>query len=164
MNRTQVGCGVGVGVGGSIIKIIWSLELNDLWSKTICRPNMVVRSGATFILRWSCFDNSYLTLISLLRIIPSNRAENRLTEMTAAVSSELIFLKHTQCGHSMWPTKTDVPLKGQKKSKSESECSSRECSKYMHKGCWSTRLHFIELDLRHIFEYGDPAIINLCKT
>ena len=162
MNRTQVGCGVGVGV--SIIKIIWSLELNDLWSKTICRSKMVVQSGATFILKWSCFDNSYLNPISLLRTIPSNRAENRLTEMTAAVFSELIFLKHTQCGHSMWPTKTDVPLKGQKKSKSESECSSRECSKYMHKGCWSTRLHFIELNLRHIFEYGDPAIINLCET
>ena len=131
--------------------------------KRICRPKMIVRSGATFILRWSCFDNFHLTAISLLRIIPSNRAENRLTEMTAAVSSELIFLKHTQCGHSMWPTKTDVPLKGQKKSKSKSECPSREYFKYMHKGCCSTRFHFIELsllDLRHIFEYGDPAIIN----
>ena len=97
------------------------------------------------------------------RVYISNRAENRLTEMTAAVSSELIFLKHTQCGHSMWPTKTDVPLKGQTKSKSKSECSSRECLKYMHKGCWSTRFHFIEfnlLDFRHIFKYGDPAIIN----
>ena len=111
----------------------WPVVLNDPWSKTICRPKMIVRSGATFILRWSCFDNFHLTAISLLRIIPSNRAENRLTEMTAAVSSELIFLKHTQCGHSMWPTKTDVLLKGQTKSKSKSECSLRECFKYMHK-------------------------------
>ena len=147
----------------TIIKIFWPIELNHLWFKTICRPEMIVRSGATFILRWSCFDNSYLTPTSLFRVIPSNRAENRLTEMTAAVSSELIFLKHTQCGHSMWPTKTDVPLKGQKKSKSKSECSSRECLKYMHKGCWSTWFHFIGfnlLDLRHIIEYGDPVIIN----
>ena len=26
------------------------IELNDLWSKTICRPKMIVRSGATLIL------------------------------------------------------------------------------------------------------------------
>ena len=31
------------------------LELNDLWPKKICRPMMIVWSGATFILRWSCF-------------------------------------------------------------------------------------------------------------
>ena len=33
----------------------WCLELNDLWPKKICRPKMIVWSGATFILRWSCF-------------------------------------------------------------------------------------------------------------
>ena len=35
-------------------KIFWSFELNDLWSKKICRSKMIVWSGATFILRWSC--------------------------------------------------------------------------------------------------------------
>ena len=40
--------------GGSIIKIFWPIELNDLWSKKICRPKIIVWSGATFILRWSC--------------------------------------------------------------------------------------------------------------
>ena len=40
--------------GGSIIEIFWPIELNDLWSKKISRPNMIVWSGATFILRWSC--------------------------------------------------------------------------------------------------------------
>ena len=39
------------GEGGcSIIKIFWPIELNDLWSKKICRPEMIVWSGATFIL------------------------------------------------------------------------------------------------------------------
>ena len=34
--------------------MFWSIELNDLWSKKICRPKMIVWSGATFTLRWSC--------------------------------------------------------------------------------------------------------------
>ena len=38
----------------SVIKIFWSIELNNLWSKKICRPKMIVWFGATFILRWSC--------------------------------------------------------------------------------------------------------------
>ena len=42
---------------GSFIKIFWPIELNDLLSKTICRPKMIVRSGATFILRWSCLPS-----------------------------------------------------------------------------------------------------------
>ena len=33
----------------SIIKIVWPNELNDIWSKTICRTKMIVQSGATFI-------------------------------------------------------------------------------------------------------------------
>ena len=37
------------------IKIFWSIELNDLWSKKISRPKMIVWSGATIILRWFCF-------------------------------------------------------------------------------------------------------------
>ena len=36
-------------------KIFWPYELNYLWSKKIYRPKMIVWSGATFILRWSCF-------------------------------------------------------------------------------------------------------------
>ena len=40
----------------SIIEIFWPIELNDLWSKTIFRPKMIVRSGATFIPRWSCLS------------------------------------------------------------------------------------------------------------
>ena len=40
--------------GDSIIKIFWPIRLNDLWSKMICKPKMIVRSAATFILRWSC--------------------------------------------------------------------------------------------------------------
>ena len=67
MNRTQktprrppINCfdwkrGGGGRGGGSIIKIFWPIELNDLWSKTICRPKMIIWSGATFILRWSFF-------------------------------------------------------------------------------------------------------------
>ena len=35
--------------------IFWT-KYNDLWSKKICRPiKMIVWSGATFILIWSCF-------------------------------------------------------------------------------------------------------------
>ena len=33
----------------------WSIDLDDLWSKKICRPEddrLII--GATFILRWSC--------------------------------------------------------------------------------------------------------------
>ena len=46
----------GIRKGGcSIIKIFWPIELNDRWSKNICWPKMIVWSGATFILRWSCF-------------------------------------------------------------------------------------------------------------
>ena len=41
--------------GGSVIKMFWSIELNDLCSKKICRPQMLFWSCATFILRWSCF-------------------------------------------------------------------------------------------------------------
>ena len=37
----------------SIINIFWPIELNDLWSKKICRPKIIVWSG-TFILWWSC--------------------------------------------------------------------------------------------------------------
>ena len=40
--------------GGGVIKNFWSIELNDLWSKKTCRPNMIVWFGTTFILRWSC--------------------------------------------------------------------------------------------------------------
>ena len=32
-------------------KIVWPIELNDLWSKKICGPEMIVWSSATFILR-----------------------------------------------------------------------------------------------------------------
>ena len=32
----------------------WSIGLDDLWSRKICRPKMIVWSGAIFILRWSC--------------------------------------------------------------------------------------------------------------
>ena len=39
-----------------VIKIFWSIKLNDVWSKKICIPKMIVWSGAIFILRWSCFD------------------------------------------------------------------------------------------------------------
>ena len=44
-------------IRGRIIKIFWPIEHNDLLSKTICRPKMIVRSGATFILRWSCLHS-----------------------------------------------------------------------------------------------------------
>ena len=40
--------------GCSIIKISWPIQLNDLWSKKICEPKMIVWSGAAFILRRSC--------------------------------------------------------------------------------------------------------------
>ena len=36
--------------------------LNDLWSKKICRPKMIVWSGATFILRLSWFWKVLLSL------------------------------------------------------------------------------------------------------
>ena len=36
-----------------VIKIFWSIELYDLWSK-----KMIVWSGATFILGWSCFKGA----------------------------------------------------------------------------------------------------------
>ena len=41
------------GEGGGLCHqdLIW---LNDLWSKKIYRPKMIIWSGATFILRWSC--------------------------------------------------------------------------------------------------------------
>ena len=45
----------GWGWRGSITKIFSPIELNDLWSKKICRPKMTAWSYATFILRWSCF-------------------------------------------------------------------------------------------------------------
>ena len=48
---------------GVVNKTFWSIELNDLWSKKICRPKMIVGSGATFILRWSCFHTLILLLI-----------------------------------------------------------------------------------------------------
>ena len=58
---------------GIIIEILWPIELNDLWSKTICRPQMIIWSGATFILRWSCLHsikaemvNKKVTLLSSL--------------------------------------------------------------------------------------------------
>ena len=38
-----------------VIKIFWSIEVNDLWSKKICRPKMIVWYGATFIFRRSCW-------------------------------------------------------------------------------------------------------------
>ena len=40
--------------GRSIIKIFWPIDLNNLWSQEICQPKMIVWSGATFILIWSC--------------------------------------------------------------------------------------------------------------
>ena len=36
-------------------KIFWSIELNDLWSKKVYRPKIIVWSGAIFILIWSCY-------------------------------------------------------------------------------------------------------------
>ena len=45
--------------GDGVIKIFWSIELNDLWSKKIFRPKMIAWSGATSILRWSCLQWSY---------------------------------------------------------------------------------------------------------
>ena len=59
--------GGGEGGGCSIIKIFWPIELNDLWSKGICQPKVIVWSGATFILRWSCFLANSDTIFS-----PSN--------------------------------------------------------------------------------------------
>ena len=41
-----------------VIKIFGSIELNNLWSKKIFRPKMIVWSRATFILGWSCFVKS----------------------------------------------------------------------------------------------------------
>ena len=38
------------GLWKNVIKIFWSIELSDLWSKKIYRPKMIVRSGAIFIL------------------------------------------------------------------------------------------------------------------
>ena len=32
------------GKGDSIVKIFWSIELKDLWSKGICRPKLIVSS------------------------------------------------------------------------------------------------------------------------
>ena len=49
--------GGGEGRGFSIIKILWSIELNYLWSKKICRPKVIVWSGAAFIHSWSCIFN-----------------------------------------------------------------------------------------------------------
>ena len=39
---------------GGVIKIFWSIELNDPWSKKIYGPEMIVWSGAISILRLSC--------------------------------------------------------------------------------------------------------------
>ena len=50
-----------IGKGGmgrwrrDVFKIFWSIELNDLWSKKICWPKVIVWSGATFTLRWFCY-------------------------------------------------------------------------------------------------------------
>ena len=41
--------------GGSIIEIFWLIVL---WSKKICRPEMLVWSVAKFILRWSFFHRA----------------------------------------------------------------------------------------------------------
>ena len=48
--------------GCGVIKIFWSIDRNDLWSKKICRPKMIVWSSATFILRWSFFLNQILLM------------------------------------------------------------------------------------------------------
>ena len=53
------------GWGCSIIKTFWPNELDDLWSKKICRPKMIAWSGATFLLRWSW--NSF-DLFNILKI------------------------------------------------------------------------------------------------
>ena len=54
--------GGGEGRGFSIIKILWSIELNYLWSKKICRPKVIVWSGAAFIHSWSCIFNLVIWL------------------------------------------------------------------------------------------------------
>ena len=54
------------GGGRSIIKIFWPIDLNNLWSQEICQPKMIVWSGATFILIWSCLILIYLISEGLL--------------------------------------------------------------------------------------------------
>ena len=49
------------------IKICWSIELNDLWSKKICSPKIIVWSVATFILKWSCLK-AWLVSLAFKRI------------------------------------------------------------------------------------------------
>ena len=46
----------------------WSIKLDDLWSKKVCGPKMIVWSGATFILRWFC---SPLKKNEILIFLPS---------------------------------------------------------------------------------------------
>ena len=49
--------------GDGVIKIFWSIELNDLSSKKICRPKLIYWSGAKFILWRSCFHWPDLLLL-----------------------------------------------------------------------------------------------------
>ena len=44
------------------VLLTFSTQCNNLWSETIRRPKMIVRSGATFILIWSRFKQQYILL------------------------------------------------------------------------------------------------------
>ena len=67
-------------MGGSIIKIFSLIELNDLWSKKICWPQMIVWSVATFILRWSCYK--YILILTGKPLCPATTSMTLLTRLT----------------------------------------------------------------------------------
>ena len=67
-------------MGGSIIKIFSLIELNDLWSKKICWPQMIVWSVATFILRWSCYK--YILILTGKPLYPATTSMTLLTRLT----------------------------------------------------------------------------------
>ena len=62
LNRKRVGVGKG---GCSIIKIFWPFDLNDLWSKKICRPKMIV---------WSLVDLVIIDGVHTIEIASSQLA------------------------------------------------------------------------------------------
>ena len=51
------------------IKIFWSIEINDLWAKKICRPKRwLFGPAATFILRSSCWKSCWPPSLWTIRL------------------------------------------------------------------------------------------------
>ena len=101
------------GGGGGVFKIFWSIELNDLWSKKICRPMMIVWCGAIFILRWSCFHAwgwyiaSWATFGPLLFYVPyytRSQYHHSCARVRAFVLSWFIGCAKNNLIASQWPT------------------------------------------------------------